>query len=135
MPSETVIVLKVIALAPAPSAPLATKRASSSMCTLQGVKLLQVEATPIWGLSKSVSTNPTARSIDRLGACLAPSTTTREYRRESTFKDFFRILKSLSEYSSLRNAEAFDQVPASAAQRLRLCTNGSAGAIFRIPRE
>ena len=78
IPSDTVMVLKVMALAPARSAPAATRRASSSMCILHGVKLLHVEATPTWGLSKSASTKPTARSMDRLGACFTPSTTKRE---------------------------------------------------------
>jgi hypothetical protein len=78
MPSETVMVLKVIALAPARSAPPATSRANSSICILQGVRLLQVEATPTWGLSKSASRNPTARNMERLGVCLTPSTTKRE---------------------------------------------------------
>ncbi len=78
MPSETVMVLKVIALAPAASAPPAARRASSSMCMLQGVRLLQVDAMPTCGLSKSASANPTARSIARLGVCFTPSTTNRE---------------------------------------------------------
>ena len=50
---------------------------------LQGVTMLQVEAMPIWGLEKSSSVNPTARSIARLGACATPSTTTLEYLRGS----------------------------------------------------
>jgi hypothetical protein len=78
MPSDTVMVLKVIALAPAASAPPAARRASSSMCILQGVKLLHVDAMPTCGLSKSPSTKPTARSMARLGVCFTPSTTWRE---------------------------------------------------------
>ena len=78
MPSDTVMVLKVIALAPAASTPAAAIRASSSMCILHGVKLLQVEAMPTCGFSKSASTKPTARSIARLGVCFTPSTTRRE---------------------------------------------------------
>src|SRR5260370_33548594 len=84
MASDTVMVLKVIALAPAASTPPAAKRASSSMCILQGVKLLQVDAMPTCGLSKSASANPTARNIARLGVCFMPSTTTRDKRRGST---------------------------------------------------
>jgi len=38
-----------------------------------------VEQMPIWGLEKSLSSNPTARSIDLLGACSTPSTTILEY--------------------------------------------------------
>ena len=75
MPSDTVMVLKVTALAPCASTPAAAKRASSSMCMLQGVRLLQVEAMPTCGFSKSASLNPTACSIARAGACLTPSTT------------------------------------------------------------
>jgi hypothetical protein len=37
MPSDTVIVLKMTAFAPAALAPAAARRASSSMCTLHGV--------------------------------------------------------------------------------------------------
>ena len=48
------------------------------MCMLQGVTFPQVEATPICGLAKSSSRKPTARSMARDGACLSPSTTTRE---------------------------------------------------------
>ena len=53
------------------------------MCMLQGVTMLQVEAMPIWGLAKSASLNPAARSIARLGACSTPSVTMREYLRKS----------------------------------------------------
>ena len=42
------------------------------MCILQGVKLLQVEAMPTCGFSKSASPKPTARSIARLGVCFTP---------------------------------------------------------------
>ncbi len=49
IPSEMVIVLKITALPPASFAPAAASRASSSICALQGVTWLQVEAIPIWG--------------------------------------------------------------------------------------
>jgi hypothetical protein len=78
------MVLKVTAFAPAASTPAAASRASSSMCMLQGVRLLQVEATPTWGFAKSASLNPTACSMARAGACFTPSTTTRECARVST---------------------------------------------------
>ena len=45
--------------------------------------MLQVDAMPTCGRSKSDSANPTARNIARLGACSTPSTTIREYRRSS----------------------------------------------------
>jgi hypothetical protein len=50
---------------------------------LQGVTMLHVDAIPIWGLEKSASVKPTARSMARLGAWARPSTTTREYCRGS----------------------------------------------------
>src|ERR1700679_1842584 len=121
IPSDTVIVPKVMAFAPAPSAPAATSRASSSICILQGVKLLHVDATPTCGFSKSALPNPTARSIDRFGACFSPSTTRREWRRVSTAADF------LGMPSSLRNAEALDQVSIDTAQRLCLPSDTAAG--------
>ena len=55
MPSEMVIVLKIVALPPALSIPSAASRASWSMCILQGVTMLQVDATPTCGLEKSLS--------------------------------------------------------------------------------
>ena len=59
-------------------------RASPSMCMLHGVTMFQVEAMPTCGFAKSSSLKPTARSMARLGACVSPSTTTRECRRGST---------------------------------------------------
>ena len=61
------------------------------MCMLQGVRLAQVEATPICGFSKSASWNPTARNMARDGDCFAPSTTSREYFRWSTALLFLRL--------------------------------------------
>jgi hypothetical protein len=55
MPSETVMVPKIVLLPPAASTPAAARRASPSMCMLQGVRLLQVDTTPIAGLVKSAS--------------------------------------------------------------------------------
>ena len=74
MPSEIVMVLKMTALPPASLAPSAASRANSSMCMLQGVTWLQVEAIPICGLRKSSGWNPTAWSIARVGALSGPST-------------------------------------------------------------
>ena len=53
MPSEIVMVLNTIALPPALFVPASATRANSSMCMLHGVTLLQVEATPMIGFSKS----------------------------------------------------------------------------------
>jgi hypothetical protein len=78
MPSEMVMVLKITALPLAWLAPSAAFSASLSMCMLQGVTMLQVEAMPIWGFLKSASSKPTARSIARLGARSTPSTTSEE---------------------------------------------------------
>src|SRR4051812_43177252 len=84
MPSDTVMVLKRTPLPPAASAPLTASRASSAICMLHGVTLAHVEAMPICGLLKSASWKPTARNIAREGACLIPSTTSRELARAST---------------------------------------------------
>src|SRR5689334_11807117 len=92
MPSETVMVLNRTPLPPAPSAPAIASLASSLMCMLQGVRLAQVEATPICGFWKSASWKPTARSIAREGVCFAPSTTRREYCRASTPLVFFVVI-------------------------------------------
>ena len=75
MPSEMVMVLKITALALAALAPSAAFSASLSMCMLQGVTMLQVDAMPICGFLKSASSKPTARSMERLGARSTPSTT------------------------------------------------------------
>ena len=42
---------------------------------LHGVTSLPAETTPIWGLAKSSSVNPTARSIARAPALVGPSVT------------------------------------------------------------
>src|SRR5262245_41751957 len=83
MPSDTVIVLNSTLFAPAASAPAPASRASTSMCMLHGVTMLHVDAIPTWGLAKSASLKPTARSIARAGAFVSPSTTTLECRRGS----------------------------------------------------
>ena len=59
MPSDIVIVLKIVPLPPAASTPSAASRASWSMCILQGVTMLHVEAMPTWGFEKSLSLYPT----------------------------------------------------------------------------
>src|SRR5690554_1225123 len=84
MPSEMVMVLKITPLPPAPSAPSLAWRANSSIWLLQGVRLLQVEAMPTWGLAKSASVKPTARSMARLAALPGPSTTGAEWRRRGS---------------------------------------------------
>ena len=90
MPSEIVMVLKMIDLPPASSAPRAEARASLSMCMLQGVTMLQVEAMPIWGLAKSASVKPTACSMARLAARSTPSVTAEECRQpQESFLFFF----------------------------------------------
>ena len=58
MPSEIVMVLKIIALPPALLAPRSASCASRSMCILHGVTLLQVDATPTIGLPKSPVLKP-----------------------------------------------------------------------------
>ena len=58
MPSEMVMVLKMVAFPPAEFTPWAASRARRSRCILQGVTMLQVEAIPIWGFLKSASVKP-----------------------------------------------------------------------------
>ena len=60
MPSETVMVLKMIALPPAGSPRPRLARANWSMCMLHGVTMLQVEAMPICDFLKSSRAKPTA---------------------------------------------------------------------------
>jgi hypothetical protein len=79
IPSETVIVLKITDFDPTESAPLAADSASLLICMLQGVTILQVEAIPTCGLSKSSDSKPTALSIALEGACSTPSTISDEY--------------------------------------------------------
>ena len=59
IPSETVMVLNSTLLPPASSAPMAAASASSLMCMLHGVTMLQVDAMPICGFLKSASVKPT----------------------------------------------------------------------------
>src|SRR5260370_24796080 len=59
MPSETVMVLKIMDLPPAALAPASASRASWSRRMLHGVTMLQAEAMPIRGLEKSSGLKPT----------------------------------------------------------------------------
>src|SRR5205809_7385745 len=59
MPSEMVMVSKMMALPPAALAPASASRESWSMCMLQGVTMRQVEAMPTMGLEKSSRVKPT----------------------------------------------------------------------------
>ena len=93
IPSEIVIVLKITAFPPAASTPLADSRASRSICMLQGVTWLHVEATPTRGLLKSSLLKPTGYSIARLGALSGPS---------NTFEENFLLWSSLTGGDSSR---------------------------------
>jgi hypothetical protein len=77
IPSETVIVPKTWGIAPASRRACMAPSAREAIPTLQGVRLLWALATPTMGLSKSASPNPTARSIERLGARASPPVTAR----------------------------------------------------------
>src|SRR3954466_6386058 len=81
IPSETVIVPKMMALPPAALAPAAGSRASLSRCMLHGVTMLQSDAMPTTGLLKSSSEKPTGRSMERAPAREGPSWTIEEYLR------------------------------------------------------
>src|ERR1043165_8857896 len=81
MPSLTVMVLKMTALPPALSAPVAAALARPLMCMLHGVTIAQVEAMPICGLVKSSTVKPTGYSMARLAARAGPSTTMEEWGR------------------------------------------------------
>src|ERR1700738_3787463 len=81
IPSEIVIVLKMIDFPPASSMPLAASLANWSICTLHGVTMLHVDATPTIDFWKSSFLNPTGYNIPRLGALSAPSNIGPEYFR------------------------------------------------------
>ena len=75
IPSDTVMVLKIIDLPPLVLTPLEATSANLLICILHGVTMAQVEAIPIIGLLKSGFLNPTALSIALLGALSRPSVT------------------------------------------------------------
>ncbi len=101
MPSETVIVPKMIALPPAAFAPASASRASWSMCMLQGVTMLQVDAMPTTGFLKSSSLKPTARSMERFGARSEPSSTMEENLRVGSGVD--ALMEKTCEQTKRRN--------------------------------
>ena len=72
-PSETAIVLNSIGVPPASRIPRLVSCASSRWFRLHGIVSIQVVATPISGLARSSSVNPTAFSIDRAPARPGPS--------------------------------------------------------------
>ena len=75
MPSEIVIVPKMMPFPPPAPTPASASRASLSMCILHGVTMLQVLAMPTCDFLKSSRANPTACSIARLAARSGPSVT------------------------------------------------------------
>src|SRR3954449_2374125 len=78
MPSETEMVPNSSGEPPAACTPFLTAWASRCSERLHGVISFQLDATPIWGLRKSSSPMPTARSIPRAAAFSRPSVTSRE---------------------------------------------------------
>ena len=72
MPSEIVIVPNTCGIAPAFFNAASARKANAPMPMLHGVMVLCAFATPTIGLSKSLSPNPTARSIARLGERCTP---------------------------------------------------------------
>src|SRR5258707_13127733 len=87
IPSETVIVLKMIDFPPASSMPLAASLANWSICTLHGVTMLHVVATPTIDFWKASFLNQKADKILRLGALSVPSNIDLEYFRVM-YEDF-----------------------------------------------
>src|SRR3954465_10482024 len=77
MPSDTEMVPNSSGYPPAACTPSFTALASRSSGRLQGVISFQLLATPIWGLAKSSSPMPTARSMPRAAARSRPSVTSR----------------------------------------------------------
>ena len=78
MPSETVIVPKSCGIAPALRVAPSARLARPSSPILHGVMVEKPFAMPMMGFSKSLSLNPTARSIARLGERWTPCVTIRE---------------------------------------------------------
>jgi len=72
MPSEIVIVPNTCGIAPAFFNAASARAASAPIPMLHGVMVLCAFATPTMGLSKSLSPNPTARNIARLGERCTP---------------------------------------------------------------
>src|SRR3954470_8554986 len=79
MPSEIVIVPKMMALPPASLTPIEASTANLSMCMLHGVTMLQVEAMPVLDFWKASWENPTACNNARVAARSGPSTISDEY--------------------------------------------------------
>src|SRR5665648_1294290 len=77
MPSETEMVANSSGNPPAACTPFLAALASRSSDRLQGVISFQELATPIWGLAKSSSPIPTARSMPRAAVASRPSVTWR----------------------------------------------------------
>src|SRR5213594_384761 len=73
MPSLTVIVPKVWAMAPAARAAASARSARSLSFALHGVIVLWALAIPMIGFAKSWSVNPTARSMARFGVRSTPA--------------------------------------------------------------
>ena len=77
MPSETEMVPNFIGNPPASNTPSLAAFDNRSSERLHGVISFHDEATPIWGLAKSSSPIPTARSMPRAAVFSSPSVTSR----------------------------------------------------------
>ena len=75
MPSETAIVENTSPTPPESATPALACSDNSGPVRLHGVTSLPADTTPIWGLAKSSSDNPTARNIARAPALAGPSVT------------------------------------------------------------
>ena len=79
-PSDTAIVLNSMGVPPDSRMPCLTNSASRRWLRLQGIVSIHVVATPMRGLARSSSVNPTALSMARAGARSGPSVSVDEWR-------------------------------------------------------
>src|SRR6185369_15212517 len=82
------------------------------MCMLQGVTMLQVEATPICDFLKSSALKPTACSMARLAARSGPSTTIEEKARSAGAPFFWLGRDDLELTVAINKGSEFHPKPA-----------------------
>ena len=125
MPSETEIVPNCIGKPPAACTPSLADRARRSSDRLQGVISFQLEATPIWGLGKSSSDIPTARSIPRAAARSRPSVTS-ELRGFMFVMTCSLLTRPSGQHHASRGSEAADRLSCACRAPLNSGQKGAA---------